>query len=958
MKKEMGSYESYIHKSRYARYLPEEKRRETWAETVQRYVNYFKDQGKINSKEAKRLYDDIYNLEVMPSMRALMTAGKALDRDNVAGFNCSYLPIDHPRSFDEMMYVLMCGTGVGFSVERQYVSKLPEVSEEMFSTETVINVVDSKIGWAKAFRELVSLLYAGQVPSWDVSNIRPAGAPLKTFGGRASGPEPLVELFKFTVETFKNAKGRKLSSIECHDLCCKIAQVVVVGGVRRSALISLSNLTDDRIRRAKHGQWWVDNPHRGLANNSACYTEKPDFEAFLSEWHSLYESRSGERGMFSRVASQKQAARNGRRDSEQEFGTNPCCFTGNMRLLTEKGYKKFEDLEGDIVNIVNVNGNITKGSVWCSGEKPTVEVRFHGEKDSITCTDDHIFMLTDGSECMAKDLKDKRLMPHYTIKESFDRRDGDSFLAGFIQGDGNTTRLKSEEHKGLEVYFGEKDEDIASMYLQDTGVWYSREAKRIAQEFSLSKETLPYRTLPSWTKEFIGGFNVGYFLTINDLDEFLSGLYSANGSVIKGHRIAFKSTCLELIEQIKNILYSTYNISSYITTNKSKKVEFSNGEYVCKESYDLNISKFDDIIKFATHISFGQQYKRDALEALILSKAPMVSAVKDFGIMKIYDFTEPETHWGIVEGVVVHNSEIILRPNQFCNLSEVVVRPNDTVDDLISKVRTATILGTLQATLTSFRYLRKKWRDNTEEEALLGVSLTGILDHAVMGDANNPDLPNVLNKLRDEAIATNKIWADKLGINASTAITCVKPSGTVSQLVDSASGIHGRFAPYYIRRVRADIRDPLCKVLEDSGVPSEIDITNPSTKVFSFYKKSPESSTIASEQTGVEQLKLWDIYQAHWCEHKPSITVYYRDDEFLEIGQWLYNNFDSCSGVSFLPYAEHTYKQAPYEAITAEEYEEGVKTLPDNIDWDIEEFEDNTEGSQTLACVGNSCEIS
>jgi len=622
----MDSYQEYIHKSRYARYLPKENRRESWDETVTRYVKYFVDQGKLDAATANELSVAIHNHEVMPSMRALMTAGEALDRDNVAGFNCSYMPIDHPRAFDEMMYILMCGTGVGFSVERQYVSKLPEVAEDMHPTETVIHVVDSKIGWAKAYRELISLLYSGHVPTWDVSGVRPAGSPLKTFGGRASGSEPLVDLFRFTVDVFRAAKGRKLSSIECHDLCCKIAQIVVVGGVRRSALISLSNLTDDRIRRAKHGQWWVETPHRGLANNSACYTEKPDFEAFLEEWRSLYESRSGERGMFSRVASQKQAARNGRRDSEWDFGTNPC-------------------------------------------------------------------------------------------------------------------------------------------------------------------------------------------------------------------------------------------------------------------------------------------------------------------------------------------SEIILRPNQFCNLSEVVVRSGDGVDDIKRKVRLAAILGTLQATLTDFRYLRKKWKDNTEEEALLGVSLTGILDNKIMSDLTNPKLPQLLEDLKDVAIRTNKEWAARLGINQSAAITCVKPSGTVSQLVDSASGIHGRYAPYYIRRVRADSRDPLCAVLEDAGVPSEVDITSPTTKVFSFYKKSPEGAIIAGNQTGMEQLELWDIYQKHWCEHKPSITVYYRDSEFLSIGQWLYNNFDSCSGVSFLPYSDHTYQQAPYEAISEEEYLEGLKTMPQSFNWDIKEQEDNTEGAQTLACVGGACEI-
>ena len=510
----MDNYQSYIHKSRYARYLPDEKRRETWEETVDRYLSFFKKRCKLDDKTQEELRQAILNHEVMPSMRALMTAGEALERDNVAGFNCSYLPIDHPKAFDEMMYILMCGTGVGFSVERQYITKLPEVSEDFHATESIIHVADSKIGWAKAYRELITMLYSGQVPEWDLSRVRPEGTPLKTFGGRASGKEPLEDLFKFTVEVFRSAAGRKLSSIECHDLCCKIAQIVVVGGVRRSALISLSNLTDDRVRRAKTGQWWLDNPQRGLANNSACYTEKPDFEAFLNEWSSLYESRSGERGFFSRVASQKQAAKNGRRDPDQDFGTNPC-------------------------------------------------------------------------------------------------------------------------------------------------------------------------------------------------------------------------------------------------------------------------------------------------------------------------------------------SEIILRPNQFCNLSEVIVRADDTPETLKRKVRHATILGTMQATLTDFRYLRKKWQQNTEEEALLGVSMTGIQDCKLTNGAKD-GLPELLEELKAEAVLVNKKWAKRLGINQSTAITCVKPSGTVSQLVNSASGIHGRFAEYYIRRVRASVSDPLCGVLEKAGIASEPDKVSPSTLVFSFPQKAPKGAVMSS----------------------------------------------------------------------------------------------------------------
>jgi ribonucleoside-triphosphate reductase len=623
----LDAYQQYIHKSRYARYLPEEQRRESWEETVARYVGFWQEREQVSEEEAEQIREAIVALEVMPSMRAMMTAGEALKRDNVAGFNCSYLPIDHQKSFDELMYVLLCGTGVGYSVERQYITNLPEVAEEFHATDTVINVADSKIGWAKSFRELVSLLYSGQLPRWDVSRVRSAGSPLQTFGGRASGPEPLVELFTFTTELFQGAAGRKLSSIECHDLCCKIASCIVVGGVRRSALISLSNLSDDRLRRSKHGQWWDENPQRGLANNSACYTEKPDFEAFLAEWTSLYESRSGERGVFSRVASQKQAAKNGRRDEEHEFGTNPC-------------------------------------------------------------------------------------------------------------------------------------------------------------------------------------------------------------------------------------------------------------------------------------------------------------------------------------------SEIILRPYQFCNLSEIVVRPDDTLETLKEKTRIATILGTLQATLTDFRYLRKIWKDNTEEEALLGVSLTGIMDHPLLcGRGDNEELKRWLTEMRDEAINTNKNWAEKLGIKQSTAISAIKPSGTVSQLVDSASGIHPRYSDHYVRRVRADGRDPLCTVLEAAGVPSEDDMMNPSTKVFAFPIASPEGAVTASDMGAMEQLELWELYQDYWCEHKPSMTCYYRDHEFLEVGQWLYNKFDKVSGISFLPYSDHTYQQAPYTPVCAVALAELKDGFPTEIDWDINERSDMTEGAQQLACVAGSCEL-
>ena len=625
----MDKYQQFIHKSRYARWIKEEGRRETWEETVQRYVDFWAERGQIDSKVSKKLYNAIYNLEVMPSMRCLMTAGVALDKDNVAGFNCSYLAIDSPRSFDELMYVLMCGTGVGFSVERNFITKLPVVAESFHKTDTTIVVGDSKVGWASAFRELIAMLYAGKIPNWDMSKVRPAGARLETFGGRASGAQPLEDLFHFCVDVFRKAEGRKLTSLECHDVVCKVADIVVVGGVRRSALISLSNLSDGRMAKAKSGAWWELNGHRRLANNSVAYTEKPDFEAFLNEMQTLYESKSGERGLFSRVAAQKIAARNGRRDPNYDFGTNPC-------------------------------------------------------------------------------------------------------------------------------------------------------------------------------------------------------------------------------------------------------------------------------------------------------------------------------------------SEIILRSNQFCNLSEIVVREDDTEETLKAKAEVAAIIGTLQATLTDFRYLRNIWKKNTEEEALLGVSMTGIMDNKLLSTPNSPHCEVVLENVRNVAIETNKKWAKKLGINQSTAVTAVKPSGTVSQLVDSASGIHPRFSKHYIRRVRSDKKDPLAVFMSAAGFPVEDDVMSDSSSVFSFPVKAPETSVTVSDVGAMHQLELWKMYQNHWCEHKPSITVYYTDSEFLQVAQWIWDNFDLCSGISLLPVSEHTYQQAPYEDINAEQYEELLASMPKDINWnDLQYFEqeDNTTGSQELACTGGACEI-
>ena len=631
---DMSILQEYIHTSRYARWLPEEGRRETWGETVDRYVDFFENHIKENTKGSiKGIRNDIrsaiFNMEAMPSMRSLMTAGPALERENIAGYNCAFIAVDSPRAFDETLYILMNGTGVGFTVETFQVEKMPMIAEEFYDTDTTIVVADSKLGWAKALKELVAMLYTGQVPNIDTSHVRPAGSPLKVFGGRASGPEPLLETFTAFINTFKAATGRRLTTLECHDLMCWVASCVVVGGVRRAALISLSDLTDERMRHAKTGQWFTTEKHRSFSNNSAVYKEKPDIGVFMAEWLSLYNSKSGERGIVSRAALKKKVMENERRDPEHDFGVNPC-------------------------------------------------------------------------------------------------------------------------------------------------------------------------------------------------------------------------------------------------------------------------------------------------------------------------------------------GEIILRPKGFCNLSEVVIRSTDTMADLERKVRIATIIGTLQSTLTKFKYLSSAWTKNAEEERLLGVSLTGIQDNKIT-NGKVKGLDGTLDILKQVAIDTNKEWAAKLGIPQSTAITTVKPSGTVSVLVDSASGIHSRYAPYYIRNVRADKKDPVSQFMIDFGVPVEDDVIAPDhNHVFSFPVVAPKDSVVTEDRTALEQLEIWLTYRRHWCEHNPSVTVSVKEHEWIEVGAWVYEHFDELGGISFLPFTDHIYKQAPFIPITKKEYDEHNSKMPESLEWialGAYEQSDQTTASQTLACTSGACEI-
>ena len=633
-KNEMSPYQTYISKSRYSRFLDKDGRREHWPETVGRYFDFMekhlqKNHGYVLTEALRgRLQEAVTNLEVVPSMRSIMTAGEALERQNIAGYNCAYITIDDPKSFDESMYILLCGTGVGYSVEQKYVNKLPEVPEVLYNSNTTIGVKDSKEGWAKALRQVFALLYAGEIPKWDVSGVRPAGARLKTFGGRASGPEPLVELFKYVIAKFTGAVGRKLTSLEAHDILCKIGEVVVVGGVRRSAMISLSDLGDDNMAKAKAGNWWDGNGQRALANNSAVYDVKPSVGQFMREWSSIYESHSGERGIFNRYASELQVAKNGRRITGKEWSTNPC-------------------------------------------------------------------------------------------------------------------------------------------------------------------------------------------------------------------------------------------------------------------------------------------------------------------------------------------SEIILRPFQFCNLSSVIVRPEDTEESLLDKIEMATILGTFQSTMTSFPYLRKIWQQNTEEERLLGVSMTGPLDNVLLNNPDNPALPGLLERLKERAVLTNKLFADDIGINASVAITAIKPEGTVSQLSNTASGLHPQHSQYFIRRVRSDNKDPLTDFLKIQGFPSEACVMKPdSTTIFSFPMRVKEGALLREDLSAEKHLQLWLLYQRHYCEHKPSVTISVREDEWPIVGAKVWEHFDEITGVSFLPLDGGTYRQAPYEAITEYEYHTMEAAMPTSIDWDLLiENTDNVEGAQMLACVAGICEI-
>ena len=945
-----SDYERFIYKSRYARWLETEQRRENLNETVSRYINFM--EGHLSEKHGyelapevrDELFTAIHNLEVVPSMRALMTAGPALARDNTCGFNCSYLVVDDPKAFDEAMYILLCGTGVGFSVERQYIQKLPEVPDTLYESDTKIVVADSKAGWAKAYRQLLALLWSGEIPKWDMSKVRPAGARLKVFGGRASGPGPLVDLFEFSIATFKKAVGRKLTSIECHDLMCKIGFVVVSGGVRRSAMLSLSNLTDQRMAKAKSGSWWEQNGQRALANNSVAYTEKPDVGAFMAEWTALYESKSGERGIFNRAAAEKQVLKNGRREGGHDWGCNPCCVSGETEILTDKGYVAIADA-------IDQNVNIWNGESWEkvvpyeAGEGELVRVTL-SDGSFLDCTWNHRWVVkgqgfVETEKLSIGDRLEKFEMP---VVET-ETWDGDlriPYSQGFYSGDGNkglgTSYLYAPKYDCQARLIGSFKQDSAQNRL------------RWVHGPMLDKAYVPIE------------------MPINYKLQWLAGLLDSDGTVTRdknGSGFQIVSADHAFLDRLRLFL-TTLGVRAKVASAHSegfRPMPDGNGgskEYFYKETKRILIGNHDawKLMSLGLDLSRldhnGNPPQRDARQFV------RVVSIEELDRYEMtFCFTEPKTSRGTFNGIVTGNSEILLRPYQFCNLSEVVVRSDDTEETLAKKVRAATILGTIQSTLTNFPYLRKIWQRNTEEECLLGVSLTGIMDSALM-NGKTEGLPELLERLKQVAIDTNAEFADAIGINRSTAICAVKPSGTVSQLVNAASGIHARHSPFYIRSVRGANTDPITQFMKEAGIPNEPDVTNPErTTVFFFPIESPKDSITRNDMTAIEQLELWKVYQDHWCEQKPSVTISVREHEWPAVGGWVYDNFDCISGISFLPHSEHSYKQAPYEECSEEKYLEMKAKMPSSIDWtalQLFEFEDATTGSSTLACGAGGCE--
>lgn len=1194
-------YPNFIAVSRYARWIEDEGRRETWAETVNRYATFMSNKlgDKIDDKTVVELHNAILDQEIMPSMRALMTAGEALEREHIAGYNCAFVAVDNVRAFDEALYVLMNGTGLGFNVESAYVSKLPSMPPEFFDTETTIVVHDSKLGWAKAYKELIALLLQGQVPTWDLSRVRPAGAKLKTFGGRAcltgdtivykdrkkarghngitiadlydlqngegkwknkpnnfkqvklralsekdgifyrnnvlevidngfapvyeivtengyrikatgnhrfmtstgdydfvdnfnvgdliavngskekktgvcidcntsvsrrsircrpcanqpvhhqdknpynndwsnletlcetchqvhhanersfgdpyshkylsfdeiisieyagvervfdlameapdhnfvangfvshnSGPQPLIDLFDFTVESFKRASGRKLKPIEVHDIMCKIAEVVVVGGVRRSALISMSDLDDFDMSQAKSGQWWEHNGQRALANNSAVYYDKPSVGQFFTEWSNLYESKSGERGIINMGGIRKHVASFERRDASKIVGKNPC-VTADTWVATSIGARQVKDLIGaefDIIVDSKPYSVLSDGFV-CTGNK---EVYLVTSTDgySFKATADHK-ILTERGWVEVQDLNDDDRMILSNNKDvHVGEYDPAGYAIGSLIGDGTFSDTTAYVAVWSEDGSGAVKDELANYMsgLPHHGSYrgfFDTSNQQRAGHKSFTDVAAQYgvvrgnKTITDKIEraslEFQAGVLRGYF----DADGHVEGLSTGGGVSIR-----LSSVSMNNMVRVQRML-QRFGIKSAIRDLFPDGRESFVG-YKSKRSYRLIITgsdtaRFMDVIGFSNtakhnkyHASIGKFYNKPHVTG--------VGSVEYVGFEDVYDVTVDKVHRFDANGVIVHNcSEINLRSGQYCNLTEVVIDPTDTLDAIRHKVKMATILGTYQATLTDFKYVRPVWKKNTEEERLLGVSLTGIYGHKFMSGQETyggVTLPEFLRELYDLTVQVNTEWSEKFGIPASAALTTVKPSGTVSQLVGASSGIHPWYAPYYVRTVRGDNKDPLTQFLKAQGVPNEPDVTKPDdTTVFSFPVKAPSGVITSRDLSAIDHLKLYCVYRENWTDHDVSVTINVREEEWPSVGAWVYDNFDRVGGVSFLPFSDHTYKQAPYQAISEDEYNVALSNMPTRIDWvdlPLYELEDSTAGNQTLACSGSSCEI-
>jgi len=971
-------YQQFIHLSRYARWIDQANRRETWEETVDRYIDFMCHKCGVKGRVRTELREAILNLEVMPSMRCMMTAGHALERDEIAAYNCSFTAIDHISTFDEMLYILMCGSGVGFSVERQFIANMPVVAPKLRDSKTIIRVEDSKLGWANAFREMISMLYQGRIPEWDVSEVRPSGTRLKTFGGRASGPEPLEDLFRFSVSMFKEAAGRRLTSIECHDLCCKIGEVVVVGGVRRSALISLSNPSDDRMRHAKSGNWYEVTPWRRLANNSACYTEKPGMDIFMREWLALYDSKSGERGIFNRTAARNQVKRFGRRDPDHEWGCNPSLRRGT-RLLTDSGIRTIDELDGKEFGTPNLSGEMCRARCFLSGkDKPLYRITLVGGHEYYA-TKEHKWPVLWSNEIRkftTEQLRDGDRIPIVRRDSLPDGNKGDvdsGFLIGWTLGDGWITQRSDSgfQQVGMMVSSEDRANNI------DTKLTSILSELGSDAQFGDTGELNTCNSKMDELFEYMGmrGKEYGLPSTVWTASEafrkgLIDGLFSADGCFCDGVSLTTAHECLA-----RNVaeLLGFYGIKTCV---KSATVDgvFPNGKDYGKKyiRWDVKVRHSLSIRHFGSIFRLSHSRKQKQLD--LLCSSVKKSNGDDYVRVKSVELTDMrEDVWDVAvydddhcfplgHCMTGNCSEIIIRPNGLCNLTEVVVRSGDTVRTLMRKVRLATILGTMQATLTEFRYLRPVWKQNAEEERLLGVSLTGVMDHELLSGAKgNGDLAETLQKLRAHAVKTNKDWARKLGIAQAAAVTCNKPSGTVSQLADCSSGIHARKSPYYIRNVRADKKDPLAQMMVRSGFPHEDDVAKPEHNwVFPFPIKAPDGVVTEDNRTALEQLKTWKTYQDHWCEHKPSCTVTVREPEWMSVGAWVYEHFDQISGISFLPATGHVYKQAPYEPCAKKEYDAAVKKLPEIVDWSgLAEFEkgDSSVNYGELACSAGSCEM-